>query len=148
MTKATDKPNAAQKLREAMVDNPSRTPVELADLTRLGRSTVTKELAKMRREGEATSVEEPRSGGRGPATVTRWSLTTPDKPERLRAGGLDLPVLDYVCRADGPVGPTEVGKALNRSPGAVANCMARWVVKGRLTLVQNKPKRYEPARTN
>lgn len=56
MTKTTDKSNAAKKLRETMVDNSSRTPVELTDLTGLGRSTVTKELVKTRREGEATSV--------------------------------------------------------------------------------------------
>lgn len=65
--------------------------------------------------------------------------------ERLKAFGLDPLVLAYVEEhADsGPHGPAAVAKAIERSSGAVANCMKRLAEKDKLRKVSDKPLRYE-----
>jgi hypothetical protein len=66
-------------------------------------------------------------------------------PERLKAFGLDPLVLAYVEEhADSaPHGPAAVAKAIERSSGAVANCMKRLAEKDQLRQVSDKPVRYD-----
>jgi hypothetical protein len=91
------------------------------------RSTATKQLATMERAGKVTRTP----GTRTPGTRTpdRWSLPTVD---RLRPGQLDALVLAHVRASAEPVGPVAVARALGRSSGAVANCLARRKVAGDL----------------
>ncbi|MEA2180896.1 MAG: hypothetical protein QOF69_81, partial [Solirubrobacteraceae bacterium] len=43
---------------------------------------------------------------------------------------------------DAPAGATAVAKALERSPGAVGNCLARLAAAGQVRQVSEKPRRY------
>ena len=143
MSTTTNKPSAADQLREALALHPDSTAAELATISRLGRSTVNKQLAALKRSGDATIVEGDHAGrGRPPI---RWSLTGQTERPRLPLGGLDPLVLDHVRSLDAPVGPGAVAKALDRSAGAVANCMARLAGKRQLKQTSEKPRRYEAA---
>jgi hypothetical protein len=71
------------------------------------------------------------------------------KPEsdKLKPGGLDPLVLGYLKdnAGSGPHGPTQVAKALERSSGAVGNCLARLTNEKKVKLVTEKPRRYSIA---
>ena len=45
----------------------------------------------------------------------------------------------------GPHGATEIGKALQRSSGAVGNCLGRLADAKKVKLVNEKPRRYSLA---
>jgi predicted ArsR family transcriptional regulator len=134
------KPTAADKLREALALHPASTASELVEISGLGRSTVTKHLAALKRTGDAIAAEGDRGGAR-----SRWSLTGRRGQPRLRPGDLDGLVLKHVRGLDTPVGPSAVGKALDRSAGAVANCMVRLAEVGQLKQTSKKPRRYRAA---
>jgi hypothetical protein len=63
--------------------------------------------------------------------------------DRLRPGELDKHVLGYMRRhkQDAPHSPSAIAKGIERSAGAVANCLARMDGK-QVRLVQPKPRRY------
>jgi predicted ArsR family transcriptional regulator len=144
MSNTTHKLLAADKVREALALHPDSTAAELAEITGLGRSTVNKQLAALKTAGSLAAVVGD-GHGRG-RTPTRWSLTgQPAERPRLRPGELDAIVLDHVHGLNEPVGPTAVGKALGRSAGAVANCMARLADAGQFKQTSEKPRRYEAA---
>lgn len=67
------------------------------------------------------------------------------KPERLGPGGLDKLVLGFMRRhkKDAPHTPSAVAKRIERSSGAVANCLARQEKQKKVRLVNPKPRRYE-----
>jgi predicted ArsR family transcriptional regulator len=143
VSSTTNKSTAADKLREALALHPASTAAELAEISGLGRSTVNKQLTALKQSGDTTATQGDRDGrGRAPS---RWSLTGQTERPRLRPGELDGLVLEHVRGLDAPVGPTAVGKALDRSAGAVANCMARLVSAGQLDQVSQRPRRYEAA---
>lgn len=144
MSITTDKPNAAAKLREALALNPASTAAQLAEISGLNRVTINKQLTALKQAGDATATEGPRTGRRG-RPATRWSLTGQVQLPRLRPGELDGLVLEHVRTLEAPVGPTAVGKALGRSAGAVANCMARLAEAGQLKQTGRKPRRYDTA---
>jgi hypothetical protein len=85
--------------------------------------------------------------GRGQETDAAGEGEQPARkpPERLKAFGLDPLVLAYVEQhADSaPHGPAQVAKAIERSSGAVANCMKRLAEKDQLRQVSDKPVRYD-----
>jgi hypothetical protein len=66
-------------------------------------------------------------------------------PERLKAFGLDPLVIAYVEEHTdkAPHGPAAVAQAIERSSGAVANCMKRLAEKDQLRQVSDKPLRYD-----
>jgi DNA-binding transcriptional ArsR family regulator len=132
--------SAADRILQALDAKPDQTTNEIADATGLGRSTVGKQLATLKRDNKVTSTPGNREGGR--RNPDRWSKATTD---RLRPGQLDPLVLDYVTKQKDPVGPVTVAKALGRSSGAVANCMDRLAKAGDLKRVEDKPKRYNKA---
>jgi hypothetical protein len=52
-------------------------------------------------------------------------------------------VLGFLDNKDsGPHGPTHVAKALQRSSGAVGNCLERLANDKKVKLVMEKPRRY------
>lgn len=67
------------------------------------------------------------------------------KNGRLGPGALDKLVLTYMRRhkQDAPHGPSAVAKGIERSSGAVANCLARLEKGKKVRLVQPKPRKYE-----
>ena len=66
---------------------------------------------------------------------------------RLKAGGLEPLVLEYLKKnADSaPHGPTAVAKALDRSSGAVGNCLTRLTAAEKVRQTSEKPRRYSLA---
>ena len=63
--------------------------------------------------------------------------------ERLERGALGALVRDYLAaRPDEDLGPSQVGKALGRSQGAVSNALARLETAGEARLVSVTPRRY------
>jgi DNA-binding MarR family transcriptional regulator len=63
--------------------------------------------------------------------------------ERLGRGALGALVREYLAaRPDEDLGPTQVGKALGRSQGAVSNALARLEAAGEARLVSATPRRY------
>lgn len=72
------------------------------------------------KSAEAAAAEEP-AGGNGEPT---GSASEPEAG-KLKPGGLDPLVLGYLedNKDSGPHGPTQVAKALERSSGAVGNCL-------------------------
>jgi DNA-binding MarR family transcriptional regulator len=66
--------------------------------------------------------------------------------DRLAPGGLGALVLAYLAARPGEsFGPSAVGKALGRSGGAVSNALAAMAVRGQVTQVGDKPRRYQIA---
>lgn len=144
MSISTDKPTAADRLREALALHPASTAAELVEISGLSRATITKQLAMLQKAGNAIAAEGTRNGRRG-RPASHWSLIGQTERPRLRPGELDGLVLEHLRGIDAPVGPTAVGKALGQSAGAVANCMARLAKAGQLKRTGTKPRRYEVA---
>ena len=145
MSTTANMPTAADKLREALALHPASTTAELAEIASLSRATISKQLTVLQKAGDATAAEGNRNGRRG-RPASRWSLTgQPAERPRLRPGELDAIVLDHVHGLNEPVGPAAIGKALGRSAGAVANCMARLANAGQLKQTSANPRRYEAA---
>jgi hypothetical protein len=53
-------------------------------------------------------------------------------------------VLSYLCKheKDGPLTATTIGKGIGRSPGAVANCLARLAKVKQVRLAKKAPRAY------
>ena len=66
------------------------------------------------------------------------------KAKRLRPGELDGLVLAHMRKHedDGPLTASAIGKAIERSSGAVANCLARLVKDKRVRQAKRKPRAY------
>lgn len=63
---------------------------------------------------------------------------------RLRPGELDGLVIGYMRKRkkDGPLTASEIGKAIERSSGAVANCLLRLVKAKKARQAKRKPRSY------
>lgn len=98
------------------------------------------------------SVARPHAGlTGGPATGPARTVTGAGRAPRLPAGGLRGLVEDYLREhPDGTFGPSQIGKDLSRSGGAVANALAKLVDAGCAVIAQDKPRRYRlaPAEAN
>lgn len=66
------------------------------------------------------------------------------KAKRLRPGELDGLVLTYLSEheSDGPLTATAIGKGIERSAGAVANCLTRLAKEKKVRQVKRKPRSY------
>lgn len=69
---------------------------------------------------------------------------TAAKAKRLRSGALDGLVLAYFAkhRDDGPLTATAIGKGIERSAGAVSNCLGRLAMEKRVRQVKKRPRTY------
>ncbi len=160
---------AGELVNDALAAHAGSTATELAEATGLGKSTVGKALAALETAGLARrDVPATEAGGR--RTAARWSPPAPTgrtsarttheaadtasdetpaggtEGARLRPGQLGTLVLEYlVAHAEEAVSPTALGKALNRSTGAVANALARLAGSGDAILVSETPRRYRLA---
>jgi hypothetical protein len=66
------------------------------------------------------------------------------KSKRLRPGELDGLVLTYMRKhsGDGPFTASAIGKGVERSSGAVANCLARLAKDKQIRQAKRKPRAY------
>ncbi|HEY7961578.1 MAG TPA: helix-turn-helix domain-containing protein [Solirubrobacteraceae bacterium] len=146
---ATAKPSAEHAVMSVLSDLVDGTVAEIATAGKLGRSTVSKALAKLESAGEVKRREGGRDGAR--RLPDRWRLarrrarkTRSPAGGRLRPGQLDGLVLGYMREhaTGGPLGPTAVAKGLGRSAGAVGNCLARLAADRHVRQTSKHPRRY------
>jgi spore coat polysaccharide biosynthesis protein SpsF (cytidylyltransferase family) len=66
------------------------------------------------------------------------------KAKRLRPGELDKLVLAHLKKheADGPLSASAIAKGIERSSGAVANCLVRLVKAKKVHQAKRKPRSY------
>jgi hypothetical protein len=66
------------------------------------------------------------------------------KSKRLRPGELDGLVLAYLAehKGDGPLTATVIGKGIERSAGAVANCLVRLAKDKKVRQAKKRPRAY------
>ncbi len=69
---------------------------------------------------------------------------TAAKTKRLRPGELDGLVLAYMAehKDDEPLTATAIGKGIERSAGAVANCLARLAKEKKVRQVKKRPRTF------
>jgi DNA-binding MarR family transcriptional regulator len=151
-------------LLAALAARPGSTSSELADVLGIGQSTAAKRLAAL--EGADRALREPGGRVEGVRVPDRWAVhnaghlegaEAADREEpasgeapaaeggsgRLGRGALGTMVRDYLAARPGEdLGPTQVGKALGRSQGAVSNALARLESSGVVSLVSESPRRY------
>jgi DNA-binding MarR family transcriptional regulator len=147
---------------EALATDGEVTAADLADRLGIGQSTAAKRLATL--EGTGSVLRQPGGRVNGVRVADHWSVATivadndagnatktdatkPAAPksggERLERGALGALVRDYLAaRPDEDLGPSQVGKALGRSQGAVSNALARLETAGEAKLVSVTPRRY------
>ncbi|MDT0264527.1 hypothetical protein [Jatrophihabitans lederbergiae] len=153
---------AGDIVAETLAGHPDRTAAELTQLAGLGGSTVAKALATLEKAGRARrhapdlggSHTDGRgsadagsgSGGRRPEGVparTTTKAATGGRRDRLGKGELTTLVLEYlVAHSDVDLGPTAISRALQRSQGAVANCLTKLTASGDLVQTCEQPRRY------
>ncbi|HMJ74026.1 MAG TPA: FaeA/PapI family transcriptional regulator [Solirubrobacterales bacterium] len=75
------------------------------------------------------------------------ATSSASKNGRLGPGELDKHVLDYMRKhkKEAPHTPSAIAKAIERSSGAVANCLGRMEKDEKARLVKAKPRQYELA---
>jgi len=90
----------------------------------------------------AAAAEEPASGKDEPT-----ACASEVEGSKLKPGGLDPLVLAFLeeNKDSGPHGPSQIAKALQRSSGAVGNCLERLTKDKKVKLVTEKPRRYSIA---
>lgn len=88
--------------------------------------------------------EKTATAGAGKRAGGKQTRSPRPKGGRLGPGELDKLVLGYMRRRrkDAPHTPSAVAKEIKRSSGAVANCLARLAVAGKVKLAGEKPLRY------
>jgi hypothetical protein len=93
--------------------------------------------------GGSKSAEAPAAAGKGEPAAS----ASETEGGKLKPGGLDPLVKGYLKdNADsGPHSPTVIAKALQRSSGAVGNCLVRLTDAKEVKLVTEKPRRYSIA---
>jgi DNA-binding transcriptional ArsR family regulator len=159
----TEKPASEQAILKALAANPEATAAEVAVAAGVGRSTASKVLARLASAGVVRRTEGGRDGARRlpdrfalasaePAAETAKPKAAADvkskaASEHLKPGQLDGLVLAYLKEnADsGPHGPTAVARALDRSSGAVGNCLVRLTKAKEVRKDNEKPRRYSLA---
>ncbi len=89
---------------------------------------------------EKTAPANNRKRGGGKATKRSRA-----EGRRLGPGELDKLVLGYMRRHknDAPHSPSAVARGIERSSGAVANCLDRLAAAEKVRLAAKKPRRYE-----
>ena len=166
----TEKPASEQAILKALAANPEATAAEVAVAAGVGRLTASKVLARLASAGEARRTEGGRDGARRlpdrfalasaepkatkdstPKASAKSEPSDSAKPkapdDRLKPGQLDGLVLAYLKKNSdsGPHGPTTVAKALERSSGAVGNCLVRLTKDKKVRQDSDKPRRYSLA---
>lgn len=71
-------------------------------------------------------------------------MSAPKKGQRLRPGELDGRVLNYMRRHrdDGQLTASAISKGIERSAGAIANCLARLAKEKKVREAKKRPRAY------
>jgi len=174
---AKPRTDTEEKLWKALRDNPGSTATALSAAAGIGKSTAPKILTRWEKDGLVTRTAGIADGGSRPAdrwSITPDDQPTDDdqpthdqptddqpevvdepgadggqqeKPERLAPGALRGMVEDYLRDNSGEFSPNAIGKALNRSSGAVHNALEKLVESGYAARTSGKPKKYSLAPT-
>ena len=169
---ATTNKVSPEQVLDVLTAHPGVTSAELAEVLGIGQSTAAKHLAALEAASTASREPGGRDGGRRladrwSATTPEPATSTEDpQPEgqdapavaaandtegaeqrrsadRLGRGALGTLVREYLAARPGEeLGPTQIGKALGRSQGAVSNALARMEAAGEAELVSPAPRRY------
>jgi hypothetical protein len=94
---------------------------------------------------DATTLGSPADVGTGagsPGAGLRAPRSGPRGSSRLAAGQLRGMVEEFLAEHPGSYGPVEIGHALVRSSGAIANALEHLVETGRAQRTSERPKRY------
>jgi DNA-binding MarR family transcriptional regulator len=155
-----------QSILDVLKVQPQATVAQVAVSAGVGRSTAGKLLGQLESDGEARRTEGGRDGNRRLPDL--WSLAgerpaANDKGKKpasssakaaagagstdggkLKPGDLEPLVLGYLKENvdSGPHGPSGIAKALQRSSGAVGNCLERLREAKKVKRVTDKPRRY------
>ncbi len=168
----TKTPNTKQAIVEVLRAAPEATAAQIALSAGIGRSTAGKMLAQLESDGEACRTEGGREGNRrlpamwslvgeqsasgakqgksrkpaGAKTVPTASINQPEGA-KLKPNELNPLVLSYLKdnSGKGPHSPNDISKALQRSSGAVSNCLERLTKEKKVKRVVDKPRRYAVA---
>jgi hypothetical protein len=91
------------------------------------------------------SAKQQKEKGAGKST----KASSAGKKGRLGPGELDKLVLAYMRKhkKEAPHTPSAIAKGIERSSGAVANCLARLDGQKKVRLVKPKPREYELVET-
>jgi hypothetical protein len=160
--KTISKPNSEQAILAAFAAQPEMTAAEVAGIAKLGRSTASKVLARLADSGKVARVRGGRDGARRlpdrfslsgkPTRATKrqaaaGAATNGSSGGRLKPGQLDGLVIAFLKKnADSsPHSPTGVANALQRSSGAVGNCLVRLARAKQVRQDSDKPRRYSLA---
>lgn len=135
-------PTTEERVLDALSTYPGSTVAEIATAAAVGKSTAGKILAALEQSGRAQRTPGTRNGGhRTPDRWTPVALTT--ATGRLGRGALRKMVADYLQAHPGTeFGPVAIGKALDRSSGAVANALTKLVGDGTVEQTRESPARY------
>ncbi|MBV9661801.1 MAG: MarR family transcriptional regulator [Acidimicrobiales bacterium] len=160
---ATTNKVSPEQVLDALAAHPGATSAALAEVLGIGQSTAAKHLAALEAAGSAHREPGGRDGGRRLADRWNTAASAPDdntaaaddpepdqvdaaaagSAERLGRGALGVLVREYLAARPGEeLGPTQIGKALDRSQGAVSNALARLEAAGVAELVSPSPRRY------
>jgi DNA-binding IclR family transcriptional regulator len=77
------------------------------------------------------------------ADASKPAPPTAEKADRLKPGELDGLVLKALDEADGPLSATQLAKLLDRSSGAIANCLTRLTAAKQAKQASDKPRKYK-----
>jgi hypothetical protein len=157
-------PPAKRAILELLKVEPQASVAQIAVSVGISRSTAGKLLTQLESDGEVRRTEGGRDGKRRLPDL--WSLASqpaaknasakpvsaPDGKSssdagRLKPGQLEPLVLAYLKENtdSGPHAPTTVANALERSSGAVGNCLVRLTAAKKVKQVSAKPRRYSLA---
>ena len=168
---ATTNKVSPEQVLDVLTAHPGMTSAELAEVLGIGQSTAAKHLAALEAASTAWREPGGRDGGRRladrwAATTPEPQFAEDTDPEgkaapavaandgtdggepgrstdRLGRGALGTLVREYLAARPGEeLGPTQIGKALGRSQGAVSNALARMEAAGEAVLVSPAPRRY------
>ena len=152
---ATTQKVSPEQILDVLTAHPGATSAELAEVLGIGQSTAAKHLATLEVGGHgpprARRARRWAAAGRPVehhgARADRHRRAGRDGPvrsaDRLGRGALGALVREYLAARPGEdLGPTQIGKALGRSQGAVSNALARLEAGGEAQLVTASPRRY------
>jgi DNA-binding MarR family transcriptional regulator len=92
---------------------------------------------------DSTGLAEAPEPPAEPPAVDAADAADAGPTHRLGRGALGTLVRKYLAaRPDEDLGPTQIGKALGRSQGAVSNALGRLEASGQAQLVSTSPRRY------
>ncbi len=110
--------------------------------------TTTGSATKAKGAKQSRTAKPTKAANAKPASAADGKPSAPAADaERLRPGQLEPLVLAYLEEnaESGPHGPTTVAKALERSSGAVGNCLVRLARAKQVRQDSDKPRRYSLA---